>query len=40
LRPAPKRGEHTREVLVARCGYADHEVDRLAASGVFGDVEV
>jgi crotonobetainyl-CoA:carnitine CoA-transferase CaiB-like acyl-CoA transferase len=40
LRPAPGRGEHTREVLVGRCGYADAEVDRLAAVGVFGDVEV
>ena len=40
LRPAPGRGEHTREVLVGRCGYADAEVDRLAAAGVFGDVEV
>ena len=39
LRPAPRRGEHTREVLVA-CGYDDAEVDRLAATGVFGDVEV
>ena len=40
LRPAPQRGEHTREVLVARCGYEDAEVDRLAAAGVFGDVAV
>jgi crotonobetainyl-CoA:carnitine CoA-transferase CaiB-like acyl-CoA transferase len=40
LRAAPKRGEHTREVLVGRCGYADTDVDRLAAAGVFGDVEV
>ena len=40
LRPAPKRGEHTREVLVARCDYSDAEVDRLAAAGVFGDVTV
>jgi crotonobetainyl-CoA:carnitine CoA-transferase CaiB-like acyl-CoA transferase len=40
LRAAPKRGEHTREVLLERCGYADADVDRLAAAGVFGDVEV
>ena len=40
LRPAPKRGEHTREVLVGRCDYSDAEVDRLAAAGVFGDVAV
>jgi crotonobetainyl-CoA:carnitine CoA-transferase CaiB-like acyl-CoA transferase len=39
LRPAPRRGEHTREVLIA-CGYDDAEVDRLAAAGVFGDVGV
>ena len=40
LRPAPKRGEHTREVLVGQCSYSDEEVDRLAVAGVFGDVEV
>jgi crotonobetainyl-CoA:carnitine CoA-transferase CaiB-like acyl-CoA transferase len=40
LRAAPRRGEHTREVLMAQCGYGDAEVDRLAASGVFGDVVV
>ena len=40
LRPAPRRGEHTREVLVERCGYADADVERLAESGVFGDVVV
>jgi crotonobetainyl-CoA:carnitine CoA-transferase CaiB-like acyl-CoA transferase len=39
LRPAPRRGEHTREVLLAS-GYDDADVDRLAAAGVFGDVEV
>jgi crotonobetainyl-CoA:carnitine CoA-transferase CaiB-like acyl-CoA transferase len=39
LRAAPRRGEHTREVLLAS-GYADADVDRLAAAGVFGDVEV
>ena len=40
LRLAPRRGEHTREVLVGQCGYSDADVDRLAAAGVFGDVEV
>jgi crotonobetainyl-CoA:carnitine CoA-transferase CaiB-like acyl-CoA transferase len=40
LRPAPRRGEHTREVLVGQCGYSDEEVDGLAAAGVFGDVAV
>jgi len=40
LRSAPRRGEHTREVLVAQCGYADADVDRLAETGVFGDVVV
>jgi crotonobetainyl-CoA:carnitine CoA-transferase CaiB-like acyl-CoA transferase len=40
LRRAPRRGEHTREVLVAQCGYGDADVDRLAEAGVFGDVEV
>jgi crotonobetainyl-CoA:carnitine CoA-transferase CaiB-like acyl-CoA transferase len=40
LRAAPKRGEHTREVLVGQCGYSDADVDRLAGAGVFGDVEV
>jgi crotonobetainyl-CoA:carnitine CoA-transferase CaiB-like acyl-CoA transferase len=40
LRAAPKRGEHTREVLVSQCAYSDADVDRLAAAGVFGDVEV
>ena len=40
LRPAPKRGEHTREILVGRCGYGDADVDRLAEDGVFGDVAV
>ena len=40
LRMAPRRGEHTREVLVERCGYASADVDRLAAAGVFGDVEI
>jgi len=40
LRAAPKRGEHTREVLVGQCGYSDADVDRLAGTGVFGDVTV
>jgi crotonobetainyl-CoA:carnitine CoA-transferase CaiB-like acyl-CoA transferase len=32
LRMAPRRGEHTREVLVERCGYASADVDRLDAA--------
>ena len=40
VRRAPFRGEHTRAVLVERCGYPDARVDELAAEGVFGDVEV
>jgi crotonobetainyl-CoA:carnitine CoA-transferase CaiB-like acyl-CoA transferase len=32
-RPAPRLGEHTREVL-AECGYGDHEIDALIAAGV------
>ena len=40
LRAAPRRGEHTREVLTGQCGYSEEEVDRLAAAGVFGDVAV
>ncbi|MDX6620517.1 MAG: hypothetical protein QOK36_2903 [Gaiellales bacterium] len=40
LRAAPRRGEHTRSVLVEQCGYDDAEVDRLAHAGVFGEVEV
>jgi crotonobetainyl-CoA:carnitine CoA-transferase CaiB-like acyl-CoA transferase len=32
-RAAPLLGEHTREVL-RECGYADAEIDRLAADGV------
>ena len=31
--PAPKLGEHTRQVL-AEAGYADDEVDALMAAGV------
>jgi crotonobetainyl-CoA:carnitine CoA-transferase CaiB-like acyl-CoA transferase len=40
LRAAPRRGEHTRSVLVEQCGYDDAEVDRLAHAGVFGEVEI
>ena len=32
-RPAPRLGEHTREVL-SECGYATSEIDALAAAGV------
>jgi len=32
-RPAPRLGEHTREVL-AECGYGDPEIDALVAAGV------
>ena len=34
-RPAPKLGQHTREVL-AEAGYADAEIDRLIAEGAAG----
>jgi crotonobetainyl-CoA:carnitine CoA-transferase CaiB-like acyl-CoA transferase len=40
LRPAPKRGEHTRQVLQELAGMEDDEIDRLAEAGAFGDVEV
>ncbi|MFM8612531.1 MAG: CaiB/BaiF CoA transferase family protein [Actinomycetota bacterium] len=40
LRPAPKRGEHTRQVLHELAGMDDGEIDRLAEAGAFGDVEV
>ena len=33
-KPAPRLGEHTREVLVGRLGYSPGEVDELAATGV------
>jgi len=40
LRPAPKRGEHTRRVLHELAEMDDGEIDRLAEAGAFGDVEV
>jgi len=40
LNPAPKRGEHTRQVLHDLAGMDDAEIDALAAAGAFGDVEV
>jgi crotonobetainyl-CoA:carnitine CoA-transferase CaiB-like acyl-CoA transferase len=40
LRHAPRRGEHTREVLAALCGYDDGRVETLAAAGVFGDLDL
>jgi crotonobetainyl-CoA:carnitine CoA-transferase CaiB-like acyl-CoA transferase len=40
VRRGPYRGEHTRAVLREAGGYADAEIDALAAGGVFGDVEV
>jgi crotonobetainyl-CoA:carnitine CoA-transferase CaiB-like acyl-CoA transferase len=36
----PRRGEHTREVLVEVCGYTDDRLRLHAELGVFGDVEV
>jgi crotonobetainyl-CoA:carnitine CoA-transferase CaiB-like acyl-CoA transferase len=33
-RSAPKRGEHTREIL-AELGLADADMDRMKASGIF-----
>jgi len=32
-RPAPRLGEHTREIL-RECGYADAEIDAMAAAGI------
>lgn len=40
VRRGPYRGEQTRALLHDACGYADAEIDRLAAEGVFGDVAV
>ena len=40
LKPAPKRGEHTRQVLHDLAGIDDAEIDALAEAGAFGDVEV
>jgi crotonobetainyl-CoA:carnitine CoA-transferase CaiB-like acyl-CoA transferase len=37
-RPAPLLGEHTRELL-RECGYADGEIDALAADGVVAMAE-
>jgi crotonobetainyl-CoA:carnitine CoA-transferase CaiB-like acyl-CoA transferase len=37
---APKRGEHTRQVLHELAGMDDAEINALAATGAFGDVEV
>jgi len=36
-RPAPRLGEHTRELL-RECGYADAEIDTFAAAGVVATV--
>jgi crotonobetainyl-CoA:carnitine CoA-transferase CaiB-like acyl-CoA transferase len=37
-RPAPLLGEHTREILRAH-GYADAEIDALAATGVIAEAD-
>jgi crotonobetainyl-CoA:carnitine CoA-transferase CaiB-like acyl-CoA transferase len=37
---APRRGEHTEQVLVELCGYTRERVRELSASGVFGDVAI
>jgi crotonobetainyl-CoA:carnitine CoA-transferase CaiB-like acyl-CoA transferase len=37
-RPAPRLGEHTRELL-RECGYVDAEIDAFAAAGVVAAVE-
>ena len=40
LNPAPKRGEHTRQVLTELAGMDESEINALAEAGAFGDVEV
>jgi crotonobetainyl-CoA:carnitine CoA-transferase CaiB-like acyl-CoA transferase len=40
LEPAPKRGEHTRQVLHDLAGLDDAEIDALVEAGAFGDVAV
>jgi crotonobetainyl-CoA:carnitine CoA-transferase CaiB-like acyl-CoA transferase len=36
LRRAPRRGEHTDEVLAEVCGYDGGQIERLRASGALG----
>lgn len=36
LRPPPTLGEHNEEILRDRCGLAEDDLARLAASGVIG----
>jgi crotonobetainyl-CoA:carnitine CoA-transferase CaiB-like acyl-CoA transferase len=36
MRPPPTLGEHNSEVLRDRCGLTDHDLARLASSGVIG----
>jgi crotonobetainyl-CoA:carnitine CoA-transferase CaiB-like acyl-CoA transferase len=40
LRPAPARGEHTRQVLLEHGGCTEQRISELAELGVFGDVSV
>jgi len=40
LKPAPKRGEHTRQVLTELAGMDESEINALAEAGAFGDLEV
>ena len=40
LGPAPRRGEHTRQILRSLGGYSDAAIDELAKTGLFGDLEV
>ena len=37
---APRRGEHTAEVLGAVCGYAPSRIAALHEAGVFGDIPI